>query len=256
MEKLVIVVGIFRFVVAYILLMAVDRLSGYECGQWRKLVFACVFGLYGSICLLPRWSVLAGPFFRWGLLLIMGTALYWRGGKLLPRLALLLLLNFCVDGFQRIASQDELLSFAVAGVAIAFVCVFSFRDAASQRYLSVELKYGSTYLFLTALVDTGNCLRDPVTGEPVLIISCKAAFQLTGLTREQLNDPLAVIEQAPVSGLRLIPYHSIGQDHGMLLALRLPGCKVAGKEKDLLVAFAPTGLGKESSFQALAGGEL
>ena len=256
MEKLVYVVGIFHLIVAYILLMAVDRLSGYYCSQWKKVLFACLLGLYGSLCLLPQWSVLAKPLARWGLLALMGVGLYWRGGKLLPRLALLLLLNFGVDGFQRIASEKELLSFAAAGVAIAFICVFSFRDASSQRYLSVELVNGSVHLCLTALVDTGNTLRDPVTGEPVLIISHKAAFMLTGLTRQQLSDPLTTMEKAPISGLRLIPYHSIGKDNGMLLGMRLSGCKIAGKEKDLLVAFAPSGLGKESSFQALAGGEL
>lgn len=256
MEKLIYVVGIFHFIVAYILLMAVDRLSGYYCCYWKKLLFASISAIHGSICMIPQWSSLAQPIIRWGLLGIMGGLLYWRGGKLLPRLALLLLLNFGVDGFQRMASQDELLSFAAAGVAIAFICVFSFRDATSQRYISIELVYGSSHVSLTALVDTGNTLRDPVSGEPVLVISHKAAFQLTGLSRQQLSAPLETMEQAPISGLRLIPYHSIGKDNGMLLALRLPHCKIAGKEKTLLVAFAPTGLGKESSFQALVGGEL
>ena len=256
MERLVSIVGIFHLIVAYILLMAVDRLSGYYTGQWKKLCFACVYGLYGSLCLLPQWGALAMPLVRWALLVFMGVLLYLRGGKLFSRLALLLLLNVGVDGFQRLASQEELLSFAAAGIAIAFICVFSFRDASSRRYLSVELTNGSVRICLTALVDTGNHLHDPVTGEPVLVISYKAASLLTGLTYEQLNDPLTTIEHAPISGLRLIPYHSIGCDHGMLLAMRFQGCKIAGKEKPVLVAFASMGLGKENSFQALAGGDL
>lgn len=256
MEKLVYVVGGFHFVVSFILLMAVDRLSGFCSCLWKKLLFASVSALYGSLCVLPEWSVLAQPLVRWSLLAFMGLLIYWGSGKMLSRLAILLLLNFGVDGFQRIASQQELFSFAAAGVAIAFICVFSFHDAASQRYLSADLYFEGNYVSVTALVDTGNTLRDPVSGEPVLIISPKAAFRLTGLTHQQLNDPLKTLEQAPIPGLRLIPYHSIGQDHGMLLALRLSRCKIAGKEKAILVAFAPTGLGKESSFQALAGGEL
>ena len=256
MEQLVYVVGVFHLIVAYILMLAVDRLSGYSSSTWKKLLFACILGLYGSMCMLPRWKVLVKPVIRWGLLLLMGVALYWRRGKPFSRLALLLLLNFGIDGFQRLASRDELLSFAVAGVAIAFLCVFSFQDAPYQRYIAIELVCGDSHASVTALVDTGNTLRDPISGDPILIVSPEVAFQLTGLNQQQLIDPLTTMEQAPISGLRIIPYHSIGMDSGMLLALRLPGCKIAGKEKNLLVAFAPSGLGKESLFQALAGGEL
>lgn len=256
MEKLIFVVGVFNFIVEFILLMAVDRLSGYSSSRWSKLFAASLIGLYGGLCLTSQFSFLGAVPFRWSLLGLLGLFLYWRGGKMLPRLALMLLLNFGIDGFQRLADQNQLFSFAAAGVLVAFICVFCFRDSASQRYASVELVYEGNHVSLTALIDTGNTLRDPVTGEPVLIISHKAAYQLTGLTRQQLANPLETAEQAVIPGLRLIPYHSVGKENGMLLGLRLNGCKIAGKEKDLLVAFAPAGLGKEDSFQALAGGVL
>lgn len=256
MEELVFVVGAFNFIVEFILLMAVDRLSGYASSRWKKLLWASFVGIYGGLCLTSRFRFLGAVPLRWGFLTLLGILLYWRGGKMLPRLALMLLLNFGVDGFQRIADENQLFSFAAAGVLIAFLCVFCFRDGASQRYIAVELVYGETRVPLTALVDTGNTLCDPVTGERVLIISHGAAYRLTGLTKQQLTNPLDTMEQGTIPGLRLIPYHSVGKENGMLLGLRLTGCKIAGKERDLLVAFAPAGLGKEGSFQALAGGLL
>lgn len=256
MEKLIFVVGALNLVVEYILLMAVDRLSGFSSSRWRKLLCASLAGVYGGLSLTNRYAFLGLIPVRWGFLALAGLFLYWKGGKMLPRLALMLLLNFGIEGFQSLADKDQLFAFAAAGILISFLCVISFRDNASQRYVSVELTYGANRAALTALVDSGNTLHDPISGEPVVIISHKAAYQLTGLTRQQLLNPLDTMEKSGIPGLRLIPYHSVGKENGLLLALRLTGCKIAGKEKDLLVAFAPAGLGKEGLIQALVGGVL
>ncbi len=256
MEKLVWIVGVFNAVVEFILLMAVDRLSGYGTSRWKKVLSAATTGLHGAVCLLPGYEFLREPWWHWGLLLALGTLLYYRGGKTVARMLIMLLLNFGVEGFQRLADQQDMIAFATAGVLIAMICVLSFRDAGSQRYFEVELCYEGKRISVTALADTGNTLRDPVTGVPVMILSSKMAFVLTGLSKQQLAKPLETMESGCLPGLRLIPYHCVGCDNGMLLALNLKGCKVRGKEKDLLVAFAPAGLGKEGTFQALAGGIL
>lgn len=57
-----------------------------------------------------------------------------------------------------------------------------------------------------ALVDTGNRLRDPVTGKPVSILSEKAA--------EALAVDVWKKEEAKVSGFWYIPYHSVGKSEG------------------------------------------
>ncbi len=64
------------------------------------------------------------------------------------------------------------------------------------------IKGGREYL-AEALVDTGNRLRDPVTGKPVSIISAKAW------------------ETLEAEGCRYIPYHSVGRPDGVLPAAAL-----------------------------------
>ena len=60
---------------------------------------------------------------------------------------------------------------------------------------------------LTALVDTGNSLKDPFTGEPVSILEREAAEELfQGRLPEEL---------------RYIPYRSVGRKDGVLPAVRL-----------------------------------
>ncbi len=256
MEQLTILVGILNCVVEWILLMAVDRFSGLPTPGWKKVAASVATGAHGAVCLLPGAGFLADPAWRWGLLLMLGLMLYGSYPKMLPRLAVMLLLNFGVEGFQQLTDQTQLLAFALAGILIAMLCVFCFHDSQGNRYVSVVLYLGQRRMELTALVDTGNTLRDPITGEGVLIVSHKVATALTGLTRQQLASPLETMEAGILPGLRLIPYHSIGCDNGMMLAMRFDKAMIGGKERDLLVAFAPAGLGKEGTFQALAGGIL
>lgn len=81
-----------------------------------------------------------------------------------------------------------------------------------RRLLPVRLSGNGKQLRLTALADTGNELRDPITGQSVLVIGCEAAGQLTGLTRAQLRHPLETLTAAPLPGLRLIPYRAVGAE--------------------------------------------
>lgn len=61
---------------------------------------------------------------------------------------------------------------------------------------------------VNALLDTGNCLIEPISGKPVSILD-KSVF-----------DNLCIKEQAV--GYRAIPYHSIGKPNGILLGYLIP----------------------------------
>ena len=120
----------------------------------------------------------------------------------------------------------------------------------------MTLRYGGKTASFTALRDTGNTLRDPITGEPVLVVSGEIGQTLTGLTQKQLSSPLETISSRPLPGLRLIPYHAVGNKGGLMLAMRFPGAMVGKKEQTVLAAFAAEGLGQNGMYQALTGGAL
>ena len=65
---------------------------------------------------------------------------------------------------------------------------------------------------------------------------------------------LVLMAAQPLAGMRLIPYHSIGNGGSFLLAKRFPEVSIAGVRKSALVAFASEGLGKGEVYQALTGG--
>ena len=59
-----------------------------------------------------------------------------------------------------------------------------------------------------------------------------------------------------IPGLRLVPYRTVGNDSGMLLALRIPKVKIGTWQGSSLVAFAPEGLQPGEEYQALIGGHI
>ena len=133
-----------------------------------------------------------------------------------------------------------------AGIGFACLAIGKGRDL-----IPVELTYGAQTVRLTALRDTGNSLRDPITGKPVLIVGADIAEKLTGLSPAALRDPVRTMGSLP--GLRLIPYRTVGNT-GFLLALRIPSVKIGNRQGSALVAFSPHILG--SGYQALTGGTV
>ena len=124
-----------------------------------------------------------------------------------------------------------------------------------KRYANVELSYRGKLKRVTALLDTGNLLKDPVTGCPVLIVGADAAMELLDIQKEALNDPIGFLSAAEQPGFRLLPFRGVGQPHGMLLAARIDRVLINGKASGTLVAFAPDKIGGRD-FQALAGGTI
>lgn len=145
----------------------------------------------------------------------------------------------------------------LAAAGMWLLCRMSFGTAIGhQEYVPIQLSYGEKKMNIIALRDSGNTLRDPVTGEQVMVVSGEVAEKLLGLTSRQLRFPMETMIQSPLPGLRLIPYVAVGQGSSILLAIRLEDVKIGSCERSTIVAFAPEGLGKGTVYQALTGGAL
>lgn len=72
-----------------------------------------------------------------------------------------------------------------------------------RKYLEVTLGFQGREARLTALLDTGNCLREPVSGRPVHVVTASA---LSGLCPK-------------VPGVIYVPYQAVGTSSGLLPAI-------------------------------------
>lgn len=257
MEIYLDVVFLLNFLVDYLLLLGTNRLSGFPPGRARCALSALLGALYGAFCLVPGFSFLGNALWRTVFLGLLGmTAFGWDRGAW-KRTGIFVLLAMAMGGVALSMGKGDFPGLILAAGVVWLLCRAGFTGTVGDReYVPIQLSWGGRKLNLTALRDSGNTLRDPITSEQVLVLSADAAQALTGLTREELAHPLDTLAKRPLPGLRLIPYRAVGQTGGMLLAMRFPDVRVGKHRRSAIVAFAPEGLGEGSMYQVLTGGAL
>ena len=239
-----------NFLVDFLLLMGANRLAGFPHAPVRCVLAAGISGIYGGLCL--KYAFLGDIFWYFAVLALISTVAYGISKWMLRRGVLFVLLRLAVVG---IASGGKGMSLLAAAAVVALLCLLGFGGRAYGReYIPVELCYNGKKLRLLALRDTGNMLRDPITGQAVLVVDADAGKTLLGLSLEQLADPIGAVASATVQGLRLMPYRSIGSPQGMLAAIRLDNAKIGDFRGSTVVAFSPQKLDSEGIYRGLTGG--
>ena len=234
------------------LILGTNRLSGYPPGWLRSCLAGILGGCYAGMCVLPGFGFLAGIFWRLVFLWLMALCAFGLGKGTLRRGVLLVFLSFCLSGIGILGSGTGFWSLLGEAGLLLGLCFLGFGSHVGQKFIPVEIRLGDRQVRVNALHDTGNNLRDPVSGEGVLVLGAGAAWDLMGLSGQELRDPVQTLLTRGGSGLRLIPYAAVGKDKGMLLAARCGHVRIGGRTRSAIVAFAPQELGKE--YQALIGG--
>jgi stage II sporulation protein GA (sporulation sigma-E factor processing peptidase) len=97
---------------------------------------------------------------------------------------------------------------------------------------------------LKALIDTGNCLKDPMSNKPVLIVYTEAIINilpagLRSVVIEAHKEKYNFIEKLSTQGtkypIRLIPYKTLGVENGTLLGLCVDAIEVKTKNKNVII---------------------
>ncbi len=241
-------VSALNFCINALLLAGTGNLAGKGLRPWRLLLASALGAAYAGVCLRPALRPLAGLPWRLAILGAMALVAYGPDGKTGGVFVLLTMaLGYAVNA----AGRGGVWQLPVCLVGVQLLGRFAL---GAQRIIPVEISGDGATVHLRALWDTGNQLRDPVTGESVLVIGSSPARQLTGLTEAQLARPLETLENSPLPGLRLVPYQAVGAKNGLLLAKRFSKVRLGGRSCAALVAFAPQSFGTD--YQALAGGIL
>lgn len=227
---------------------AVGKLCDSAPSLWRMVAAAALGAVYAAACVTASW--LGAYYWRLGSLLVVAFLAFGMKMKCCVGYVLLFL---AIEGLTGLIGEDLGWFGAFGLVGLLW---FLSRAHYSNHYVSVELQLGGRHIKLTALRDTGNTLRDPISGAPVLILDGKTSRALTGLSSIQLRQPLEVMRSPPIPGLRLIPYRAVGIAGGLLLGMQLHGVRIGNRKVSLTVAFAPDDFCDSGEFQALTGGTL
>ena len=261
----------------YLLLQGSAMLGGCPVKLWRLLSAAALGGAYAAAAVLPGLEYLQRPVFQVlfaGLMLL--TAFGWKRNTVKQGL-FFFGLSFAFAGVVLVVIQlmepDCMLLggrayYAVSTPALLLLAGLCYGLSAvvlagcgthtGGDLVRMTLELDGRTAVIRALRDTGNTLRDPITGQNILIVGNGVREQLLPHCTPGADPAVQLSELSwiyPKLHFRLVPYRTIGVDHGMLPAVRC-GLRLKEKKQTVLVAFSPTEVSPEGRFEALWGGDI
>lgn len=262
--------------VDYLLLVASGKLTATPIRRSRILLAGCLGGLYGIVCLLPGWSFLGSIFWRGIMAFLLCLLAFGFGKHILRQMVVLLLLTAAFFGVVLLLTELFSTPAALIGGSVYYPvntptlvltagCAYGLISWGMGRLshqggdiIPVEVSVGEQTIGFNALRDTGNTLRDPISGVPVMVADQSLLKKLLpgkpvfSETPQQLLEEL--YREAPRLRPRLIPYKTVGVAHGMLVALQPDEIKISGRRENILMAFSPVSVSDGGGYQALLGG--
>jgi len=269
--------------VDYLLLLAAARLTGEPLHRLRYLFGALLGGGYAVALFLPGLGFLARLPWRIGSAALMLLCAYGGSRRLLRQSALFLALTCAFGGgvvavslmggtglalgngvfYSSLDVKMVLLSAAVCygGISLMFRRLGR-HTAAGGELVTARILLAGRSVELTALVDTGNTLTDPISGRPAMVAEGACLSQL--FPREHRPTPADLADPAGGAArlgtgawrgrFRLLPYRAVGVERGLLLAVRADEVELDGRRRGpLLVALSPTEVSDGGAHRALIG---
>ena len=250
--------------VDYLLLLGTARLSGLPLRRGWLLLWAAAGGAYAAAVFLPGAALLGHPLCRLAVGLAMALGAFrgsWRQAALFFLLA---------GGLAGVVLALGLMAGSPLGlVRRVYYAALHLLFGQGARHgggelLQIKIVMAGRTQTVTALHDTGNTLRDPVSGRAALVLEQKAAEALwPGEMAAVLALPLTPEEKmarlyrqgCPVR-FTLLPFRAVGTMGGLLLAAKSDYIEVEGKRYwRTPVALSEQPVSDGGGYLALWGGE-
>lgn len=248
-------------VLDYLLLLLTGKITGSPLVRWRLVLSALLGGLYAVFCVLIPFPFLSHP----AAVLASGVALvlvaYGHCRYLLRCVILFLALSAALGGGLYALTIATGARF-IPDVPTILLCsagtyaLLSLVGRKMARHTAVDLRrvtvqIGPRSTCLTALVDSGNTLTDPMTGRGVLVAEGRFLSDLLPPDVDYLHPSQCFLDLPDPSGYRLLPYRAVGVEHGLLLAVKATLVVDRRRYPDRLVALSPTPVSDTGTYQAL-----
>ena len=249
-----------NLIVDYLLLLGAARLSGAVLCRPRMALGAVLGAAYACAVFLPGLGFLTHPAVELSIAVAMALIAYGGGQRLLR--SFLAFLGARGVGLERgvLSPHVDLGVLLLASAGCYAAASFVFRRSAghgTRELVEAVLTLEGRQVTVTALLDTGNTLTDPATGQGVMVVEGEKAAPLLDhpLGEAQLRDPVGTLARMEESRrFRLLPYQAVGVECGLLLAVRLDMAKVGEREyRGVLAALSPTRLSDGGAYSALVG---
>ena len=86
-----------------------------------------------------------------------------------------------------------------------------FRSSADGDVYEIVIAYGGSSLTISGMVDTGNLLKDPISGKPIIIVEKKALLGIIDegvLNKSLRGDAEGIVSQSSSHRVRIVPMNT------------------------------------------------
>lgn len=157
----------------------------------------------------------------------------------------------------------------IVGFVIILIVFKIVKSKISKKdiYKEIKVYINDSEINLKAMLDTGNMLKDPITGKPVIVVERSVLYNI--LPKELLDNIENIlggdlekistkIKDEFIKKLKFIPFSSLGRQNGMLIGIQPNYVEIFDehdilKKKDVIVGIYDKSLTKDGKYQALMG---
>lgn len=286
-----------NIVMNYLILWTTSKMLKTRTSNSRLFIGALIGALYAAFLIVKpnlRHYYTAAATFVLSLVMVAVTFSPEKPGNFIKTLVVFYVSTFVFAGatfaFFYMNSQGTLIKngllyvfwdskwTAVLLSIITSIIIFKvFIEVIQQKFfkekLITHLKviFDSKEISLSALIDTGNSLQDPISNMPVIIVEFSAIKEILPSEIcnifEQVNEQdfssltSKLYNSSWFNRFRLIPFNSIGKENGMLIGFK-PDYVVIGDDvekkdvSDVVIAIYDKVLSKTKNYRALLGPDL
>ncbi len=292
------VVFIENIIMNYIILLASGLIGKNRINHVRILIAAGIGAIYTVIAYISRLAVYSNILLKFILSVIIVYVAYNAQTikKLWKEVLFFYLTSFLFGGVafaliyilkpQEILMKNGLflgtypLKTIFMSAIIAYVIIMSAfkiikrRISKKNMYCKLIVCLNEKIIETTAMIDTGNLLKEPISNTPVIIVERSILYDI--LPKEILNNIESIIggdfQKVPKevqckyrSKLKLIPFSSLGREHGMLLGIRPQYIELEKEEEgeiekerkeNIIIGIYNKSLTRHGEYKALVGTEM
>lgn len=136
-----------------------------------------------------------------------------------------------------------------------------------DMYCNIKIIIEKKQVETTAIVDTGNMLKDPITGVPVIVVESSLLEKVIPKEILQNTEQIIggdfknvpeIIRNKYIAKLKLIPYSSLGRQNGMLIGIKSDEIIIETEENairkdNIIIGIYNKSLTKRGEYRALIG---
>ena len=161
---------------------------------------------------------------------------------------------------------------AILGTVIIIIAFKISKNKMTKKDIlcQTKIKLEGKEITLNTMLDTGNMLKEPISGTPVIIVEKTSLYEL--MPKEILEHTEEILggdfEKIPeeiknkyISKFKMIPFSSLGKQNGMLLGIKAEKIEVLNEnykndKKNVIIGIYNKSLTKRGEYNALIGIEL